>query len=101
MNKNDSEKEEKSSKTIEITIPVTLGDNKGSTSSDNGMSNMKSKNNEDDDSKKGQMSNKSDSSDSDDDTSKKTPESNKVDESNISVDATSEKGKLIINISEN
>jgi len=82
MNKNDSEKSEKSTNTIEITIPngVISVANKGSDSSDNGMSNMNSNDNED--------------------MSKKEQNSNQSDSSNSSQDTTSKKRQIIINISE-
>jgi hypothetical protein len=82
MNKNDLEKSEKNSNTIEITIPsngIISESKKDSQSQNTDMSNMNSNAN-DDNSKKGQMSNQSDSSDASDDT-------------------TSKKEQIIINIS--
>lgn len=82
MNKDDSEKSEKSMNTIEITIPngVISVANKGSDSSDNAMSNMNTNDN-DAISKKEQKSNQSETSDS-------------------SQDTNSKKRQIIINISE-
>jgi hypothetical protein len=102
MNKNDSEKAEKGRNIIEITIPsngVISESKKDSTSPNAGMSNMNSNAN-DDNSKKGQMSNQSDASDSSDETtSKKEQMSSQSDESDSSNDATSNKEQIIINIS--
>lgn len=82
MNKNDSEKSEKNTNTIEITIPsgVISVANKGSDSSDNSMSNMNSNDNEA--------------------TSKKEQKSNQSEASDSSQDTNSKKRQIIINISE-
>jgi hypothetical protein len=102
MDKNNLEKAEKSRNTIEITIPfngVVSESKKCSISPNTGMSNMNSEDN-DDNSKKEQISNQLDSSDnSDDTTSKKEQMSSQSDASDSSADTTSKKEQIIINIS--
>lgn len=102
MDKNDLEKSEKSTNTIELTIPLNgvTSESKGvSISPNTGMSNINGNPN-DDNSKKGQMSNQSDASNSSDDTtSKKEQMSSQSDASNSSDKTTSKKEQIIINIS--
>lgn len=111
MSENNWKKDEKKGRNaIEITIPLNgaiSGANFGSNSDDDDDDNSGKKqkshqsDDDDDDCKRGQMSNKSNSGEfSDEDGSKKERKSNKSDESNISVDATSKDGQMVINISE-
>lgn len=106
MSEKDLEKAEKNRNTIEITIPFNgaiSGANVGSNSSDDDASKKKQKSDQSDDDnpKEGQMSSKVDLGDfSNEDDSQKEKKNNKSNESNISVDATSKKGQMIINISE-
>ncbi len=97
MNSNNSEKDEKSKNTIEITISpngVVSGGKSDSSSENNGMCDMKDDDNEVT-SKEGQMSNQSTSSDSSNEgNSKKHQSSNQSDISNSSEDSDSKKGKM-------
>ena len=100
MDKNNSEKDEKSKNTLEITISangVISGGKHDSNSENNAMCNMNDNAN-DETSKKGQISNQSDSSDStNDETSKKHHNSNESNSHN-SCNDDSRKDQIIINI---
>ena len=106
MSEKELEKSEKNRNTIEIKIPFNgaiSGNNMGSNFSndDDSKKGKKSDQSDDDNSKEGQMSSKSDTGNfSDENSSKKEGKANKSDESNISVDATSKNGQMVINISE-